>query len=232
MSSEYPLKIEQVAEVYCQIIRQSQIWNSVRGLARILELPDLFSIPEEGPSEEHHVREAIRALGLQASQRLSSTDHSRLGTVIASEVRQMLEVIAEEQRQSDRAKLGQAVIPMVQLDEQVLSHLPLQARNDLRRFIKALDQEDIRTHFKCKMEVRLFGSMARGGADQASDVDLAVISDDFRGVPWRKRQDQVRNLISPRSLMIRAIGITFSEMTNEFPSVIVTVRHGQRVAWR
>ena len=51
-----------------------------------------------------------------------------------------------------------------------------------RRFISELERRGIKV-----AEAYLFGSWARGDWLVDSDVDIVIISPDFRGVPWLQR---------------------------------------------
>ena len=51
-----------------------------------------------------------------------------------------------------------------------------------RRFISELEKRGVKV-----VEAYLFGSWARGDWLVDSDVDVVVVSPDFRGVPWLKR---------------------------------------------
>ena len=78
-------------------------------------------------------------------------------------------------------------------------------------------------------EIRIFGSCARGLALAFSDVDLGVISDVFRDMPWAKRLD----LLEPKEARlwrIAPVGITFDELRSyRYPSVIRTIRDSEAV---
>jgi uncharacterized protein len=57
----------------------------------------------------------------------------------------------------------------------------------------------------------LFGSYARGTAHEWSDVDLAVISPDFEGVPINRRQETIADLTHHRAPNLSPIGYPTSE---------------------
>jgi predicted nucleotidyltransferase len=92
--------------------------------------------------------------------------------------------------------------------------------------------QKVDAYFRCldpwlhsqRFEVRLFGSHARGHAFAFSDIDVAVISDIFQGMPWNKRLE----LLKPKGVRgqrISALGITFHEFkSHRYPSVIRTIR--------
>jgi len=62
--------------------------------------------------------------------------------------------------------------------------------------------------------VVLYGSYARGTPHEWSDIDLAVISPDFEGVPIWKRQEMIAHLTVHRYHDIAPIGYPSSEYHN------------------
>jgi predicted nucleotidyltransferase len=60
----------------------------------------------------------------------------------------------------------------------------------------------------------LYGSYAHGRAHEWSDIDLAVISPDFEGVPMWKRQETIARLSIHRHRGIAPIGYPSSEYHN------------------
>lgn len=74
-------------------------------------------------------------------------------------------------------------------------------------------------------QVYLFGSCARGGQSKFSDIDLAIISPDFKKTPPFKRLVLLGKVAwEARTPMIEAIGYTPEEFASksplEFPSEI------------
>jgi len=65
--------------------------------------------------------------------------------------------------------------------------------------------------------VVLFGSHARGTAYEDSDIDLAVISPDFEGVPLWRRQIMIADLSVRRPRDISPIGYPSSEYLDPGP---------------
>ena len=63
----------------------------------------------------------------------------------------------------------------------------------------------------------LFGSYARGTAYEDSDIDLAVISSDFEGLPMHRRQELISDLSVRRPHGISPIGYPISEYHNPGP---------------
>jgi predicted nucleotidyltransferase len=65
--------------------------------------------------------------------------------------------------------------------------------------------------------VILFGSHARGTAYEDSDIDLAVISPDFEGIPLARRQIMIADLSVHRPRDLSPIGYPSSEYHNPVP---------------
>jgi hypothetical protein len=75
-----------------------------------------------------------------------------------------------------------------------------------------------------RLEIRLFGSWARDRAFSESNIDLAVISDAFNGMPWNTRVRMLAG-VAQKLPRIACVGITFNELAdNAYPSVIRSVR--------
>jgi predicted nucleotidyltransferase len=60
----------------------------------------------------------------------------------------------------------------------------------------------------------LFGSYARGNAYEDSDIDVAVISPDFEGLPINRRQEMIADLAYGRDRRIAPVGFPSSEYRN------------------
>lgn len=70
----------------------------------------------------------------------------------------------------------------------------------------------------------LFGSAAGGTIRPWSDVDLALVTDHFSGVPWAWRISRMGRRLSPPPLL-SPIGLTHEEYeTYTYPAVIRFVR--------
>jgi uncharacterized protein len=84
--------------------------------------------------------------------------------------------------------------------------------------------EQIVTDFVARLEagievesIVLYGSYARGHAYEQSDIDLAVISPSFEGVPMYRRQEIIADLTLHRDCRITPIGYPSSEYRNPGP---------------
>lgn len=62
--------------------------------------------------------------------------------------------------------------------------------------------------------VVLYGSYALGSPDEWSDIDLAVISPDFEGLPMSRRQEMISRLTVHRYPRLSPIGYPSSEYHN------------------
>jgi predicted nucleotidyltransferase len=65
--------------------------------------------------------------------------------------------------------------------------------------------------------VILYGSYANGRPHEYSDIDVAVISPDFEGVPMWRRQEIIASLTLDRDRRLAPIGYPSSEYRNPGP---------------
>ena len=63
----------------------------------------------------------------------------------------------------------------------------------------------------------LYGSYANGRPHEYSDIDVAVISPDFEGVPTWRRQEIIASLTLDRDRRLAPIGYSSSEYHNPGP---------------
>jgi uncharacterized protein len=79
--------------------------------------------------------------------------------------------------------------------------------------------------------VILYGSYARGTAYELSDIDLAIISPDFDGMPVNRRQDMIARLEKTTDWRISPIGYPSSEYHKPRPNSFLAeiVRTGKVV---
>ncbi|VVB61007.1 Nucleotidyltransferase domain protein [uncultured archaeon] len=86
---------------------------------------------------------------------------------------------------------------------------------------------------KIKMKYRdakilLFGSRARGDYLESSDYDLLVLSDDFENMPFRKRLDEIYELVD-RAVNVEIICLThkeFNKRRNELSIIKEIAKEG------
>ncbi len=79
-------------------------------------------------------------------------------------------------------------------------------------------------------EVYLFGSYAQGNAHEYSDIDIAVVSDDFLG----DRFDNVKRLIkymAKSSVDLQIHPFKTEDFTPDNPFVEEILRTGKRIQW-
>jgi len=78
-------------------------------------------------------------------------------------------------------------------------------RDIIKRYIDKL-QQDIKVQ-----RVILYGSYARGNPREESDIDIAVISDDFARMSWVHRQEFLGVRMLGCDTHLAPIGYTFQE---------------------
>jgi predicted nucleotidyltransferase len=84
-------------------------------------------------------------------------------------------------------------------------------------------------HFRIR-EVYLFGSYAQGKPSEYSDIDVAIVSDDFLG----DRFDDVKSLIKfmlKSSIDIEIHPFRTEDFTPDNPFVAEILRTGKRIEW-
>lgn len=89
-------------------------------------------------------------------------------------------------------------------------------------FRESLERRGIRG---CR--IVLFGSRARGEEREGSDIDLIVISDDFRGKDYWERTEILATAIYEVFEPIEAIAMTFEEWEKGSSPLISFARTGQ-----
>lgn len=71
--------------------------------------------------------------------------------------------------------------------------------------------------------VILFGSYATGASHRWSDIDIAVVSDDFKGMPMRDRLMMLNKIAWEQGVtQVDALGYTEGEYNSENPLDLVT----------
>ena len=98
----------------------------------------------------------------------------------------------------------------------------------LRHLLGALSE-----HFTIR-EAFLFGSYAKGNPSEYSDVDLAIVSDDFEGVRLYDRQRVHKSII--KDLVGEYIDVEFhpfktEDFTSDNPFVEEILKTGKRIQW-
>lgn len=112
------------------------------------------------------------------------------------------------------------------IEEKWLDPMPTPHKQELKNWLHKLGSSGLVGY---RVDVYLFGSMARGRYSELSDVDVAVVCDSFLDDPWSNRAKQLRNLVTPPLLYVCPLGMTFYEFqVQQFPGVINTIRHNNR----
>ncbi|MDP2365873.1 MAG: nucleotidyltransferase domain-containing protein [Ignavibacteria bacterium] len=93
--------------------------------------------------------------------------------------------------------------------------------NIINRFVDSIKQ-DINVE-----QVYLFGSYAKGTQDQYSDIDLAVVSNDFEGVRFFDRKKLFKYLIKVNT-DIELHTFKTEDFTNDDPLVAEIIKTGIR----
>ena len=83
----------------------------------------------------------------------------------------------------------------------------------VKRLVAQLEEKSIFVQ-----KLILFGSYVTGKAEEYSDMDIAVISDSFRGKGILKRQELLGEALYSRGEPIEALGYTVSEYRNIKPA--------------
>ncbi|MCD6488149.1 MAG: nucleotidyltransferase domain-containing protein [Desulfurococcales archaeon] len=88
----------------------------------------------------------------------------------------------------------------------------------VRKFIEGLEKRGYSV--KC---VYLFGSYAKGTWISDSDIDLIVVSDGFKDIPFSKRLDIVNDIVWKENIepYIEALPYTLEELENKTKNSIV-----------
>jgi predicted nucleotidyltransferase len=96
--------------------------------------------------------------------------------------------------------------------------------NVIERFRNALELKGVRSS-----RVVLYGSHARDGATQGSDIDLVVISDDFRGKTFWERIDILTDAIYEVMEPIEATAMTLEEWERGDSMICEFARNGRMI---
>jgi predicted nucleotidyltransferase len=90
-----------------------------------------------------------------------------------------------------------------------LKYIPRAASAEIQRFVKSIPQ--IFHPFK----VVIFGSQIKDTAHRWSDIDIAIVSDRFSGLPLAERNSILCDLaLAAKCLLIEAHGFTPAEYEN------------------
>ena len=92
----------------------------------------------------------------------------------------------------------------------------------IRRYKKAIEARNIRVD-----KIVLFGSYAFGNQREGSDIDVAVISDDFHGKGYWDRIDVLSDALCEVFEPIEAIALTTEEWERGDKDIIEFARSGE-----
>ncbi len=98
------------------------------------------------------------------------------------------------------------------------------AINALKRFRHALERRGYKV-----LKLILFGSYASGMQHQGSDIDVVVISDDFKNLGYWERIDILSQAIYEVFEPIEAVGYTSEEWAAENTAVYDYAKNGEVV---
>jgi predicted nucleotidyltransferase len=110
-----------------------------------------------------------------------------------------------------------------------------QRQEVVERLCRTLDQTEILKFFcnavlawsDSNCQILVFGSYANEQYRVFSDIDVAVISEKFKGQGWQQRIAKLMEFLPQNSVLIKPIGITPDEKTHfDYPSIIRTIRRG------
>jgi len=96
------------------------------------------------------------------------------------------------------------------------------AINIVRRFRKALESKSIKVN-----KIVLFGSYATGNQREESDIDVVVISDDFRDKGYWDRIDVLSSAIYEVFEPIEAVALTTDEWEQGDKAIVEFARSGE-----
>lgn len=147
---------------------------------RYQSMQDVLALLIDQPHEQFTVGElATRGAGTQAS--------------VSKAVRLLEEAGAVETRREGRRRIVQVNRDRLDKPDPVLSIPQSEFHEPVRAFV-----DQVTDSLDAVVGVVLFGSVARGEADRASDVDVLVIVDEDRTAARRTVQDVVRELQETR----------------------------------
>lgn len=96
--------------------------------------------------------------------------------------------------------------------------------NTVANFKKALELKSVRIK-----KIILFGSFASGAAKEESDIDLIVISDDFKNKTYWERIDLLSEAIYQVMKPIEAVAMTTEEWERGDSMIVDFARKGEVV---
>lgn len=100
----------------------------------------------------------------------------------------------------------------------VKKELPEKIIKEVEEFKKLLEADDLLIE-----SIYVFGSYAKGSAREGSDIDVAVISPDFKS-PWSALDYLLQKLPYGRGWVIEPVGFNPSDFSNRYSSFINEIK--------
>lgn len=104
-----------------------------------------------------------------------------------------------------------------------MDKIPPEVKAIANEFLKKLSENDI--HIE---EALLFGSQVKGGADKWSDIDIALVSDDFEGNRY-KDKNKIRKITLSVNPMISPLPFRTEDFSEKDPFVKHILKTGTRL---
>lgn len=104
-----------------------------------------------------------------------------------------------------------------------MAQIPDEIKKIILKFIEEAKKDDISI-----VHAVLFGSYARGTNNELSDIDLAVVSDDFKGVKFYDSK-KLNKAMLRTSIDIETHTYRPEEFTEDDPFVAEILKHGIRI---
>jgi predicted nucleotidyltransferase len=160
---------------------ESGIWISIplpeERVFRNQAIEDILLLLTRNPSEEFTV-----------SQLREITDHGGDTVATALDILEAINLI--QTQRNGRKKLIRANQERIHNPDDKIAQIPQkQFRTPIKAFLSELEEQDIEA-----IGVILFGSVARGEADRASDIDILIIVED-NAVKARREAQEVRQAV-------------------------------------
>lgn len=107
--------------------------------------------------------------------------------------------------------------------------LPDFQRDALDKFLRAVQDGKLdgstQSWDSQNTQVLVFGSYAADRARPWSDLDVAVVSDAFVGIPWLERIRQLNQIVGTICRSFHPVGVTKKELeSHQYPSILRTIR--------
>ncbi|WP_028575866.1 nucleotidyltransferase domain-containing protein [Desulfonatronovibrio hydrogenovorans] len=91
--------------------------------------------------------------------------------------------------------------------------IPSEIRSIVENYIQSLESSRIRIRHAI-----LFGSRTAGRADEWSDIDIAIVSDDFEGIRF-KDKEKIRKTTLATSFLLSPLPFKTSDFSDDNPLV-------------